>query len=68
MNGSTSYESARSYDSDDSTVETELSSYIDKKTQEKPTQVAVCTTCGSLNVFLPAPKVSEDIFPPHSQS
>jgi hypothetical protein len=62
------YESARSYDSDESTVETELSTVEDKKEEEKQDKFIACSTCGAKYKFLPASKAPEDIFPPQIQN
>jgi hypothetical protein len=68
MNATTAYESACSYDSDESTVETEKATIDNKKTQEDDHQTLFFTSCGAKNLFLPATKVPEDIFPPHGSS
>jgi hypothetical protein len=68
MNAPMPYESARSYDSDESTVETELSTVEDKKEEEKQDKFIACSTCGAKYKFLLASKVPEDIFPPQKQN
>jgi hypothetical protein len=65
MSDTTSYESARSCDSDESTVETVLSTVEDKKEEEEEDKFISCSRCGSKYKFLPTLKVPEDIFPPH---
>jgi hypothetical protein len=65
MNDTTPYESARSYDSEESTVETVLSTVEDKKEEEEEEDKFIaCSHCGSKYKFLPTLKVPEDIFPP----
>jgi DNA-directed RNA polymerase subunit RPC12/RpoP len=66
MNDATPYESARSYDSEESTVETVLLTVEDKKEEEQEDKFIACSHCGSKYKFLPTLKVPEDIFPPHS--
>jgi DNA-directed RNA polymerase subunit RPC12/RpoP len=67
MNDATPYESACLYDSEESTVETELSTVEDKKEEEKEDKFIACSHCGSKYKFLPTLKVPEDIFPPQNQ-
>jgi hypothetical protein len=52
------------YDSDESTVETVLSTVEDKEEEEKKDKFIACSTCGAKYKFLPTSKVPEDIFPP----
>jgi hypothetical protein len=64
MNAPMPYKSARLYDSDKSTVETELSTVEDKKEEEEKDKFTACSTCGAKYKFPPISKVPEDIFPP----
>jgi hypothetical protein len=64
MNAPTPYKSARLYDSDESTVETVLSTVEDKKEEEEKDKFTACSTCSAKYKFLPISKVPEDIFPP----
>jgi hypothetical protein len=66
MSDTTSYESARSCDSDDSTVETVLSTVENKEEEEKEKHLFACSHCGTKYKFLPTLKVPEDIFPPQT--
>jgi hypothetical protein len=65
MNDTTSYKSVCLCDSDDSTVETVLSTVENKEEEEKKDKFIACSTCSAKFKFLPTSKVPEDIFPPH---
>jgi hypothetical protein len=60
MNDPMPYESARLYDSEESTVETVLSTVEDKEEEEKKDKFIACSTCGAKYKFLPTSKVPED--------
>jgi DNA-directed RNA polymerase subunit RPC12/RpoP len=62
MNDATPYKSARSYDSEESTVETVLSTVEDKKEEEKEDKFIACSHCGSKYKFLPTLKRSQRTF------
>jgi hypothetical protein len=62
MNNTTPYKSARSYDSEESTVETVLSTVEDKKEEKKKTNLLPVAIVAKYK-FLPTLKVPEDIFP-----
>jgi hypothetical protein len=60
MNDPMPYESARLCDSEESTVETVLSTVEDKEEEEKKDKFIACSTCGAKYKFLPTVKVPED--------